>query len=257
MGMAIGLTFLGTGTSQGIPVIGCECAVCQSSDPRDTRTRTSAIVHLGEHNILIDATPELRVQCLKYHIRHINGVFITHTHADHIFGMDDIRSFNQLQGEPINLWARPGDLEVIDKVFGYACADRAGNNHDLPRLIFNRFESALELFGYTIEPLVLPHGMGSVLGFRVGNIAYCTDVSEVSDAAVAQLQGLDILVLGALRPTPHPKHLSFDQAICAAQKINAKKTYFVHMSHQVSHQQVQDTLPAGIELAYDGLQVMV
>ena len=253
--MTMGLTFLGTGTSQGIPVVGCNCSVCHSDDLRDQRYRTSAVLHLDQRNILIDATPELRLQCLHNGINRLDGILITHTHADHIFGLDDVRSFNQLQREAINLWARPKDLETLERVFGYARAERAGDNFDLPRLLFNPVDGPIDLFGHTVEPLLLPHGQGTVLGFRVGPLAYCTDISEVSDALVSQLQGLELLVLGALRQSPHPKHLSIDQAVLAAEKIAARNTYFVHMSHHVSHRKVQQQLPSGINLAYDGLKV--
>jgi phosphoribosyl 1,2-cyclic phosphate phosphodiesterase len=255
--MGIELTFLGTGTSQGIPMIGCDCAVCHSNDPRDKRLRTSCLLSLDGHNVLIDATPELRLQCLRNDVRRLDAVLITHTHADHILGLDDVRRFNQLQKEPINIYVSALHRKSLEKVFGYARLERAGGNPDLPQFIFNTIEGAFTLFGYEIIPLLLPHGKAQVLGYRIGPVAYCTDFNAMPEAIQEQLQGLEVLVLGALRPRPHPAHLSIDQAVDLAQRLGARQTWLVHMAHQVSHHQLQKMLPEQIQLAYDGLRISV
>jgi len=255
--MTVGLTFLGTGTSQGIPIIGCDCAVCSSDDPRDQRSRTSAIVHLDGHNVLIDATPELRLQCISNDIRRIDACLVTHTHADHIFGLDDIRRFNQIQGKSIDLYVSSLHRETLEKIFGYARAGVSSNNPDLPKLNFNIFQThdSISLFGYEVKPLLLPHGRSKSIGFRIANLGYCTDLSDMPHDAMEQLGGVDTLVLGALRPKPHIAHLSIDQAVEIANRIGAKRTYLTHLSHHISHQQQQQLLPNGINLAYDGLKI--
>ncbi len=249
------LTFLGTGTSQGVPMIGCECAVCRSDDPRDRRLRTSAVVHLGEQNLLIDTTPEFRLQCLRNAIGRIDAVLITHAHADHIFGMDDLRRFNQLQRKPIPVYAGPDHMPILEKVFSYARSERVTEHIDLPHLDFRLVEGEFDVLGWRILPLPLPHGRSRVLGYRIGNLAYCTDLSAMPEEAVARLQGLDVLVLGALRSKPHPAHLSIDQAVELARRVAARRTYFIHMGHQISHRYYEGRLPEGMFLAYDGLTV--
>jgi phosphoribosyl 1,2-cyclic phosphate phosphodiesterase len=251
------ITFLGTGTSQGIPMIGCNCPVCRSSDPRDQRLRTSALVHLDEHNLLIDTTPEFRLQCLRNNIQRVDAVLITHAHADHIFGMDDLRRFNQMQKGPIPVYAGLEHLPILKNVYGYAQTGQATPNIDLPLLDFRQIEGEFSLFDRRMIPLPLPHGRGRVLGYRIGNLAYCTDLSSMPDIVFSQLQGLDLLVLGALRPKPHPAHLSLDQAIELARKINARQTYFIHLSHHISHSHYENLLPERMHLAYDGLTIEI
>ena len=255
--MTIDITFLGTGTSQGIPMIACDCPVCSSDDPHDTRTRTSALLTWRGQNILIDATPELRLQCLANSVRRVDAVLITHTHADHIFGLDDIRRFNQTQRQPIPIYAYPDHLSQLEAIFSYARADRPHTNLNIPRFIFSPITSPFELLGQKIIPLELPHGPSLSLGFRIGQLAYCTDLSTMSDDVVAQLQNLDLLVLGALRPRPHPTHLSFDQAIELVERIKPRRTRFVHLTHAVPHAATQSTLPQNIQLAHDGLTLTV
>lgn len=253
--MSIEITFLGTGTSQGIPVIACDCPVCRSEDPRDTRTRTSALLNLDGHSVLIDTTPDLRSQCLQNDIRRIDAVLITHTHADHFLGLDDIRRFTQIQQGPIDVYIHRQHYASLEKVFGYAKAEYAGGNPDLPHLLFHPVEQPFSLFGYDVIPISFPHGRTTVTGFRIGSIAYCTDISEMPRETIGELQNLELLVLGALRPNPHPAHLSIPQAVEVAQQIAAKQTFLVHMSHHVCHQEQNGQLPDTVRLAYDGLKV--
>lgn len=257
--MTVEITFLGTGTSQGIPLIACDCPVCRSDDPRDRRTRTSAMVTLDGLNILIDASPELRLQCLENDIRRIDACLITHTHADHIFGLDDLRRFNQMQGAPIPVYASIHHRERLDKIFSYARADMKTNNPDLPQLFFHTIEpdSTISLLGHEVQTLHLPHGNDMVLGYRFGPLAYCTDISDMPDEVIDRLRDLDTLVLGALRPKPHPKHLSIEQAVDLSLRIGARQTWFVHLSHQISHHHHDKLLPENIHLAYDGLKVSI
>ena len=251
------ITFLGTGTSQGVPTIACDCEVCRSADPRDKRMRTSALINLAGHHVLIDTTPDLRVQCLQNDVQHVDAVLITHTHADHFLGLDDIRRFTQIQQSPIDLYIHRQHYASLEKVFGYAQAERAGDNPDLPHLNFHPVEKPFSLFGYEVIPIPFPHGRTVVTGFRIGPLAYCTDISEMSAEAAAQLQDLELLVLGALRPKPHPAHLTIAQAVEVARRIGAKQTYLVHMSHQVCHQEQDKLLPDTIRLAYDGLKIEI
>jgi phosphoribosyl 1,2-cyclic phosphate phosphodiesterase len=252
------LLFLGTGTSAGIPMIGCHCPVCTSSDSRDRRSRPSVLIGYDGVQVLVDAAPELRLQCVANHVESIDAVVFTHGHADHIMGLDDVRRFNTIRGGALDVWADQRTSHALQNAFGYAFrppdpSEQVYRPHLNPRSINGPFE----IGGRQWRPLPLFHGEMPVLGFRVGAIAYCTDVSRIPEETFDMLRGLELLVIDGLQPHPHPTHFSISQALLAAGRIQAKRTYLTHMAHHVSHAQVSATLPAGVELAWDGLRVKV
>jgi phosphoribosyl 1,2-cyclic phosphate phosphodiesterase len=252
------MILLGTGTSVGVPMIGCGCPVCQSSDPKDQRTRTSAILGLPEGNLLIDTSPDLRQQLLRERIGVVHAVAYTHEHADHVMGLDDLRLFPFYIGGPVPLYCEESVEHRIRRAFDYAFRDEEPTHAGaVPRLTFHRVDhQPFDVLGARITPLRLLHGPRfSVLGFRVGNVAYCTDTSEIPQPTLANLQGLDVLVLDALRHTPHVTHLSLEQAIAISQQLQPKRTIFVHMSHDLGYAATNAALPAGMELGWDGMRI--
>ena len=252
------ITFLGTGTSTGVPAIGCDCPTCKSSDPRDKRLRSSTLLSYAGRNVLIDTTPDLRQQMLNNDIRKLDAILFTHSHADHLFGMDDIRRFCLLQKGAIACYASRQCAADIRRVFDYALVENAHRQSSFcPLIELREVSEAFELFGRTVEPIDLIHAGEPILGFRLGNFAYCTDCSEIQADSIAKLAGLEVLVLGALRSKPHRAHLSISQAVAVAQNVGAKRTFFVHMGHSVRHETLSGELPEGIFLSYDGLQIEV
>jgi phosphoribosyl 1,2-cyclic phosphate phosphodiesterase len=251
----VDLLFLGTGTSAGIPMIGCDCPVCTSADPKDKRTRASVVLSYNGARVLIDTTPELRLQCVANNVSRIDAVVFTHSHADHIFGLDDCRRFNAINNAPLDAWMDKPTHEVLDKVFGYAFRPPTEANVFRPQIVPRFIDGPFEIAGQTWQPIPLIHGKASILGFRVGKLAYCTDVSEMPEASYAFLHDLDVLVLDALQEKKHPTHFTIDEALEVVRRTNPKQTYFTHMSHQVMHAEVQRTLPENVFLGYDGLRV--
>lgn len=253
--MSTRLTILGSGTSHGVPMIGCDCDVCRSGDPRDRRTRTSALASFEEHHLLIDTGPEMRLQCLACDVRRVDAILFTHHHADHVVGLDDVRRFNWLSGGAIPVYANRRTLDCLTTMFRYAFEDDAEYPSAKPQLIPHEIRGPFELFGREIIPIPYFHGELPVLGFRVGGVAYCPDCSRIPDDTLGLLRDLDVLVLDALRRRPHPTHFNLEQAVDQARRIGARRTYFTHIAHELGHAETNATLPDGMALAYDG-QVM-
>jgi phosphoribosyl 1,2-cyclic phosphate phosphodiesterase len=256
--MTTRLTLLGTGTSHGVPMIACDCAVCRSDDPRDRRSRTSAVFSFAGdegtlRHVLIDTAPELRLQCLACDIRRIDALLYTHHHADHIVGLDDVRRFNHLIGGPMPVYASAFTMERVRRAFEYAFYDDPTYPSAKPQLEPRIIRDPFRLFGRTIVPLEYMHGPLRVLGFRVGAIAYVPDCSAIPPATRERMAGLDVLVLDALRRTPHPTHFTLDQAVAEARRIGARRTIFTHMAHELGHAATNADLPPGMELGYDGM----
>jgi phosphoribosyl 1,2-cyclic phosphate phosphodiesterase len=267
-GVALTVTILGSGTSAGVPMIGCHCAVCRSTDPHDQRSRPSIVVSYADaagalHHILVDTAQELRLQAVREGLDHISAVVYTHAHADHIFGLDDVRRYNTTSGAPLPLYASPRTMETLRQVFPYAfdsppapgCAIKEALYR--PELLPTLIEGPFDLFGRAWEPLELPHGRATVLGFRVGNFAYCTDCHDVPPAARQRLRGLDTLIIDGLRPRPHPTHLSFEQALAVIADLRPRRAFFTHLSHDMKHAAIEATLPGHVRVAYDGLKFTV
>lgn len=250
------LVFLGTGTSTGVPVVGCGCETCTSTDPRNHRTRCGVAVGLPGGVLLIDTPPELRLQLLRERIGMVDAVLFTHEHADHLFGLDDVRVFSSYSGAAMPLYCEAVVEARIRKAFDYCFASESGTGGYIPRLNFERIGlDPFRLLGADILPIRLQHGRGEVLGFRIGNVAYCTDTNHIPAESLPLLAGLDMLILDCLRIAPHYSHFSLDQALAAAEKIQAKRTLFTHMACGLEHVKTNALLPRGIELAYDGLRI--
>lgn len=254
------LTLLGTGTSYGVPQVGCRCRTCTSADPRDRRTRSSALVETRGRRILIDTGPELRLQLVAAGVDRIDAVLFTHAHADHVHGIDDLRPLTQRHGGPLPAYGSAETLRELTAKFGYifdGLEARAGTAK--PELEPRALEAGrtADVAGVPVEPLALPHGGQEVFGYRIGALAYVTDAKEIPDAARRALRGLDVLVLNALLPRPHPLHLSIPEAVAAAQAIGARRTILTHLTHDVPHAELAASLPAGVEPGCDGLVVEV
>ncbi len=250
------LLFLGTGTSVGVPMVGCGCDTCLRGGPRDSRTRTSVLVGLPEGHLLIDTTPDLRTQLLREGIGQVDAVLYTHDHVDHVYGLDDVRPLCFLAGRPMQVLCEAQVEDRIRKAFDYAFSAVPPAGGGVPKLAFERIgTSAFDVLGVRVVPLRLCHGPFEVLGFRFGNLAYCTDTSGIPDATWPLLEGLDVLILDCLRHTRHPTHFSLEEALAVAARTKAKRTILTHLSHELPHEATSAILPPGVELAYDGLEV--
>ena len=255
------LTFLGTGTSFGVPQIGCDCAVCRSTDPHDKRTRSGAVLEASGSTILIDTPPELRLQLISGGFSRIDAVMYTHEHADHINGIDDLRIFSVRRREPLPIYGPGETLERLRASFNYIFDDAVrpyeGTSKPSLRLHETLPDRAMTVAGVEVLPLAFQHGHVRVFGYRFGNLAYITDVKSIPPAERERLRGLDVLVLNALWWRPHPTHLSIAEAVETARALGARRTYLTHLTHETGHADLERQLPAGILPAYDGLTVEV
>ena len=248
------LTFLGTGTSHGVPMIGCTCAVCQSADPRDKRLRPSIHVAVEDGpRLLVDTGTDLRQQALRYGIPTVDAILYTHSHADHIMGLDEVRRFNAVKRGPIPLYADALTSAELRRIFAYAFDAPPAKGGGVPEIQLQAIDGPFVVGGQRVTPVPLMHGDRPILGFRLGRFAYLTDCNAIPEPSFALLEGLDVLVLDALRHRPHPTHFSVGEAIEAAARIGAGRTYFTHIAHDLGHAATCAALPAGVELAYDGL----
>jgi phosphoribosyl 1,2-cyclic phosphate phosphodiesterase len=252
------VTVLGSGTSQGVPMIGCKCAVCQSSDPRDQRTRSSIFLATPQANLLVDTTPDMRQQALREGLDHLDAVLLTHPHADHIMGFDDLRRFCDIQGGPLPIYGSAETLENLERIFFYAFNPKKlvpGYVHVIPHVITGPFE----LGGLELTPLPVPHGAVSTLGFLFSwkgrkLLAYLSDCASVPDPVRALISGVEVLIIDGLRDRPHPTHLTVSGAVEVAHAVGAKRSYITHQTHEKTHVDRMKDLPAGIEVAYDGMK---
>lgn len=244
------ITFLGTGTSRGIPTVGCQCEVCTSTDPKNKRLRSSLLI-TSENNVVIDTSVDFRTQMLQHNVTSLDAVVYTHCHADHILGLDDVYPFNMWSGKTTRAYASPGTLKEIQITFRHLF--QGDLYPGVPGMEFIPINGNFKIGDLEFEPLEVLHGTMPVLGFRVGRFAYITDVSHIPEKAFQQLEGVEYLVLGGLRYLSHPKHFSLSEATEIAQQVGAIETYLVHMNHDVDHVTGSASLPESVSLAYDGL----
>ena len=262
------LTFLGTGTSMGVPTLGCNCAVCRSAvtpppegDPRNRRTRPSVVINWGpetqKHGVLIDTGPDFHHQAIRENIRRIDAVFYTHPHADHILGMDDLRPLTFSLASPLPLYSDDTTADAIERVFDYTFRPPTRGT-TIARVRIHRFtspEEEIELFGATFRRIPVNHGKLSISGYRFGSAAYLTDMSSLPETSIAQLQNLDILILDALRHDPHPTHSNVENSLKLVDQLKPKRAFFTHMGHDLDHAATDAMLPTHVRLAYDGLKL--
>ena len=256
------LTFLGTGTSFGVPVIGCDCATCTSADPRDRRTRHAALVQEGGRTLLVDTPPELRLQLVAAGVGTVDAVWYTHCHADHVHGVDDLRVFSERRAEAMPVYASEGDAAVLASRFAYvfdsSIRPLEGTSKPEAELHYFRSYEPVAVAGFDMLPLPVPHGHVKVHGFRVGGLGYVTDAKLLPPATEEALVGVRVLVLNALWfGRPHPTHFSVEEACEAARRVGAERTYLTHLSHRTKHADLEARLPDGVFAAHDGLVVEV
>lgn len=248
------VTFLGTGTSSGVPVIGCECAVCRSTDPRDSRLRPSIFIDVpGRARILVDAGSDLRQQALTHRINRVDAVLITHGHADHVMGIDEIRRYNWMQGGAIPFYANDEAWDTLFKTFFYVFDGKERLGGGVPQIEVRRVDGPFSFAGVRIVPVPIWHGRLPILGFRLGNFAYLTDCNRIPDTSWPLLEGVELFVVDALRDTPHTTHFTIDEALDVVQRLRPARAWFTHMGHELGHAATNARLPPGVELAYDGL----
>ncbi|SMC19430.1 phosphoribosyl 1,2-cyclic phosphate phosphodiesterase [Andreprevotia lacus DSM 23236] len=255
MSLPVEVTLLGVGSSGGTPALGCPCPTCTSTDPRNRRTRASAVFRAGGQTFLIDTGADLRQQSLREQLLHVDAVLYTHPHADHLHGIDDLRAFCWLQKAPIPVFGNALLSEHISSRFSYTLLS-PNNYWDKPVLQLTEIDDEpFEFAGVTVTPIPVLHGKWPIQGFRIGNAAYITDVSEIPEASFARLQGLDLLILDCLREVPHPTHFGVQQALDAATRIAARQTVFIHMTHELEYHALSARMPAGMQVGYDGMRL--
>jgi phosphoribosyl 1,2-cyclic phosphate phosphodiesterase len=248
------VTFLGTGTSHGVPMIGCTCATCRSADPRDRRLRPSIYIDVpGRGRLLVDSSTDLRQQALASGITHVDAVLYTHAHADHILGLDELRRFNVIQGGTIPCYADARTWDALKRTFFYVFDGMARQGGGIPQLEPREIEGPFDASGMRVLPIPLLHGRLPILGFRFGGFAYLTDCSAIPEESWPLLENVDTLVIDALRDRPHPTHFTVDEALAAVARVAPRRALFTHMAHDLPHAATCARLPRGVELAYDGL----
>jgi phosphoribosyl 1,2-cyclic phosphate phosphodiesterase len=251
------ITVLGSGTSSGVPLIGCGCEVCTSLDPRDQRLRPAIAIGCNGRTILIDTPPDFRTQALRARLDRVDAILFTHSHADHIMGLDDVRPFNFKHRARIPIYGAADTIATIQRVFEYIFDDHSRVTF-VPQLDATVLDgAAFELLGLTVQPIPLMHGKARIFGFRMGSMAYLTDHSEIPAESMEMLHGLDVLFLDALRHKPHPTHSTVETSIETVRRLQPKRAFFTHISHDLPHAATQAELPAGIQIAYDGLEIDV
>lgn len=251
------LTLLGTGTSMGVPMIGCDCAVCRSTNPRNQRTRTGVLVEGPEGNFLIDTPPELRLQLVRERVHMIECVFFTHAHADHVLGLDDLRIFGFKRKSAVPLYCEEEVEQTLRRQFCYAFDEREqASLHSTPQLEFRRIGfDPVAVCGLQVRPFRVWHGDTPVLGFRINDVAFVTDCKQIPAESWPLLDGLDTLVIDALWDEPHPTHMNVREALAVIEKVRPRRSYFTHVSHRLEYEATNARLPDGVELSYDGLRI--
>ena len=248
------LTFLGTGTSTGVPTIACRCKVCTSADARDRRTRPSLLLQFDGRVVVFDTTPDFRQQALREGMERLDAAVFTHAHADHVLGLDDVRVFCFRQGGAIPIYADAGCMASIQRIFSYIFE---GNYKygGLAKLDPHLIDGPFDLWGLRLTPVPVLHGDLPVLGFRFNNAAYLTDFSTIPESSLPLLENLDVLILDALRHKPHPTHSTIERSLALVEQLKPKRAFFTHIAHEVSHEETNATLPPHVRLAHDGLQL--
>jgi phosphoribosyl 1,2-cyclic phosphate phosphodiesterase len=252
------ITFLGTGTSHGVPMIGCDCETCRSDDPRDKRWRASVFVEMDDGQaVLVDAGPDIRAQSLAFGVRRVDAIVFTHGHADHIMGVDDIRRFNVIQQRPMACYGDEATINDLRRTFFYVFDPNTPRGGGIPQLELFRIAGSFCIGRQEIIPVPILHGTRRILGLRMGTFAYLTDCSHIPDESWPLLTGLDLLVLDALRERPHPTHFSLAEAVDVTTRLAPRRACFTHMCHNLRHADTCAKLPSGMELAYDGMVVEI
>lgn len=253
------LTVLGSGTSMGVPTIGCDCAVCRSEDPHDRRLRPSVMIEWEQYRILIDSGPDFREQAVREGINKLDAVLYTHGHADHILGLDDLRPLTYPHvnnGKHIPLYARPETSHILQSVFKYIFDDNYKFGK-MAKVQVHEFTEPFDLLDLRVIPIPVIHGENEIVGYRIGQMAYLTDFSTVPDSSIEMLAGVRVLFLDALRHSPHPTHSTVENSLKIAARVGAKQTYFTHICHDLAHEATNQLLPPGVRLSYDGMRVEV